>query len=423
VTYPTITVEAAFTVGGSFGTALVLDSATKGILDTNTLSAEVWTDITAYARAFSVRRGASRAEGPVLRFEAGTAQVTLDNSDRRFDPTNLSGPYVSAGVTQVTPMRAVRITATWDGTVYPVFRGYADAWDISYDEPAVSTCVLSATDATKVLSNYDRVALGSGVGAGENSGARVNRVLDSVSWPVGDEYRSVAVGDSMLQATTLDRSAWEELLKVQDSEIGHVFVDAAGRVVFRNRHALMEDPRSANVQGVFGDDAGEMPFVDADLSYDDTTLNNVVRIANVGGTQQTAEDVASQQQYLVHTYDRTDLILQSDEEASDYASFILYQTKDPELRFTDLSVTPHDDPGALFPQVLGRDFGDRISLTRDPPGGGSVTREAFVVGVSHEVGGPNEWRTTWALMSATKWSFMTFDNSTLGVLDANALAY
>jgi hypothetical protein len=421
--YPQIRVEAAFTVGGAFGTALVLDNATTGLLDTGTLSAEVWTDITAYATAFSTRRGASRAEGPILRFEAGTCQVTLDNADRRFDPTNLSGPYVSAGRTQVTPMRAVRIVATYDGTEYPIFKGYADAWDISYDEPAMSTCVLTATDATKVLADVDRVALGSAVGAGELSGARVNRVLDSASWPMGADFRTIAAGDSTLQGTTLDRSAWEELVKVQDSEIGQVYLDAAGRVVFRNRHANMEDARSATVQGAFGDQAGELPFDDAQIAYDDDALANLVRIANVGGTQQTAEDVASQREYLTHGHERTDLLLQTNAEAADYAAFILHQSKEPELRFSSLSLLPHDDPDALFPQVLGRDFGDRVRLTRRPPGGGTVTRDAFVVGVNHEVSGPNQWRTTWALQSATRWAFVTLDDASLGVLNSNALAF
>lgn len=421
MTYPTHVIEAAFTVGGAFGTALVLDSATVGLLDTNTLSAEVWTDITAYALGFSTRRGASRAEGPVLRFEAGSATIQLDNADRRFDPTNLSGPYVSAGATQVTPMRKVRISAVHNGTLYPVFTGYADSWAIAYQGSGMSTCTLTATDATKVLSNYDRVALDPGVGASELSGARVHRVLDSVSWPVDD--RTVAAGDTTLQATTMDRSAWEELVKVQDSEIGQVYVAAAGTVTFHNRQWLMESPSSATVQAAFGDGAAEIPFVDAGLSYDDTTLNNLVRIARVGGTQQVAEDVASQQTYLTHTYDRTDLIVESDTEAADYAAFILHQTRDPELRFTSLTVSGNDDQDVLFPHMLGRAFGDRISVTRRPPGGGTVFREAFIVGVSHEVHGPSEWLTTWALQSASYWSFLTLDNSVLGVLDSNALAY
>jgi len=163
--------------------------------------------------------------------------------------------------------------------------------------------------------------------------------------------------------------------------------------------------------------------VDAGLSYDDTTLNNLVRVARVGGTQQIAEDITSQQQYLVHTFDRTDLIVESDAVAADYAAFILYQTKSPELRFTSLTVAGNDDQDALFPHMLGRAIGDRIRINRVPPGGGIVSRDVFIAGVSHEVPGPNEWRTTWALQSASKWSFITLDNPTLGVLDANAIAY
>ena len=442
--YPTIRVEAAFTVGGAFGTALVLDNATTGKLDTGTLSAEVWTDITAYATAFSTRRGASRAEGPILRFEAGTCSVTLDNADRRFDPTNLSGPYVSAGKTQVTPMRSVRILATYNGTEYPIFRGYADSWDISYDEPAMSTCVLTATDATKVLSNVDRAALATAVGEGESSGERIHRVLDSASWPLGPDFRAIDPGKSTLQSTTMDRSAWEEMLKVQDSEIGAVFVDGAGRVVFRNRHANLESVLSTTVQGNFGDGLGlgawilgtgvlgsialgvstiESPFEDAVIVYDDDGLANVVRIANVGGNQQVAEDVGSQRDYLIHTYERTDLILQTDTEAATYAAFVLFAASEPELRFTSLSVMPHDDPDALFPQVLGREFGDRVRLTRRPPPGGDlVSRDSFIVGVTHEVSGPNQWRTTWALQSATKVGgpFLTLDNAASGVLDSTS---
>jgi hypothetical protein len=421
MTYPTIVVEAAFTVGGAFGTALVLDSLSVGTLDTNTLSAEVWTDITAYVLGFNTRRGASRADGPILRFEAGQATLTLDNADRRFDPTNLSGPYVSGGVTQVTPMRKVRISAVHNGTLYPVFTGFADSWDITYQGYGSSTCVLSATDATKVLSNQDRVALGSGVGASELSGARVSRVLDSMSWSTLD--RNIATGDSTLQETTMDRSVWEELLMVQDSEIGQVFVEADGSVTFRNRHYLMENPTSTTSQLTLGDGVGETPFVEAPISYDDTTLNNLVRIARTGGTQQSAEVVTSQTAYLIHTYDRTDLIVETDAEAADYAAFILYQTKDPELRFTAVTVNGNDNQDVLFPHMLGRQFGDLITITRDPPGGGSITRTAFIVGVSHEVPGVNEWRTTWQLQSATKWAFLTLDNTTTGVLDSNALAY
>lgn len=417
--FPTIKVEAAFAVGTT--SAFILDDPVKGVLGTATLSNEIWVDITEYARNITSRRGANRGEGPVLRFEAGTFTIELDNSDRRFDPTNTSGPYVAAGRSQVEPMREIRVTAEYRGTSYPVCTGYADQWDVSYSGPSVSTCILTATDATKILSNFDRVALETGVGAGELSGVRVHRVLNSVNWPIGK--RSIDSGNTALQATTMDRSAWEELLKVQDTEIGQVFIDARGYVVFRERQANMTSPESTEVQAGFGDGVGELPFLDTKIAYDDTTLINLARIGRVGGIQQTAEDLTSQQQYLTHTYDRTDLIHQTDEESADYAAFVLYQCKDPELRFTDLSLAGNEDD-ELFDHMLGREIGDLITVTRRPPGDGPVTtRQCFIVGIQHSVPGPNQWVTTFALQSATKWSFFTLDNGTLGTLDQNLIAF
>ena len=116
-----------------------------------------------------------------------------------------------------------------------------------------------------------------------------------------------------------------------------MFVEADGTVTFHNRHWLSENPTSTTVQLALGDGAGEVPFVDAPISYDDTTLANRVRIARVGGTQQTAEDVTSEQTYLVHVHERTDLIIETDTEAANYAAFILYQQKDPELRFESVA--------------------------------------------------------------------------------------
>lgn len=417
--FPTIRVEAAFVVATS--DALILDDPAKAVLDTATLSNEVWTDITPYAWSYRVNRGATRAEGPVLRFEAATLEVSLDNSDRRFDPTHLTGPYVLGGVSQVQPMRPVRVIAEYGGIAYPIFSGYADEWEISFDEPSDSTCVLTATDATKVMADFDRQPLVTAVGAGENSGARVHRILDSVNWPAGQ--REIDTGVAVLQATTLDRSGWDELLRVQDTEIGQVFIDARGYVVFRDRYANMLEAKSTTVQAVFGDGVGELPFVDHGIVNDHQALINVARVANAGGTQQTAEDTDSRLQYLTHTFEKTDLLMQSDDAAADYAAFVLYMCKDPELRFTDLKVTGNDDD-ALWPLMLGLEFGHRISLTRRPPGGGAaVTRECYIVGVAHEVPGPNEWRTTWALQPASRWSFMTLDDPTLGVLGSNAIAF
>jgi hypothetical protein len=422
VTFPQVSAEVGFAVGPSVGAYLVLDDPTRGKLGTGQLAPDaVFTDVTAYTRSFATTFGANRVDSPLLRYEPATLTLQLNDFDRRFDPANLSGPYVSGGVTQVTPMRAVRIRATYAGVTYEVYRGFADSWKTVYAGPNHSVVTLSATDGSKVLRSYSRTATAP-IGAGEDSGARVNRILDSVSWPDAD--RLISVGDTTLQATTLEGDALTELQLVQDTEMGELYIDAGGRVVFRNRQAICEDTRSNTVQAIFGDAAGELAATGGELStdYDEAALANVIRITRVGGAQQEASDALSVQNYLTHTHERGDLLMQTDTVAADYANYVLYHAKDPEQRFDVLKVYPQSDPDNLFPQVLGRKVGDRIRIKRRPPGGGTIDQEVFIRGIGHEVE-QEYWVTTWQLQSATTFSFLTLDDPTLGKLDQNALGF
>lgn len=420
---PKLRVEVAFGAATT-GTYLHLDDTKRGRLGTGTLgpAGGVWTDVSAYVQGCTITRGADRTPGAVQRPAAGTATLTLNNSDRRFDPTNLAGPYVSAGVTQVTPMRAVRIWAVWADVTYPLFRGSVDGWAIDYNGPNYSRAVVPCTDGTKILESYDR-AQSAPAGAGELSGARVNRVLDSVNWPAAD--RVIDAGMSTVQATTLAGSARAELELVAQTEIGEVYLDGSGRVVFRDRHAILTDARSATSQGLFGDGGGpELQYSDVTVEYDDKTLTNYVRVTRAGGAEQAAVDPVSVGTYLTSSYERSGLLLETDSEALEYARYVLHLGKDPELRFAQLVLHPEEPAKPLlYPHMLSREYGDRITIRRRPPGGGAlIERDVFIRGISHEVG--QSWRTTWSLQSATRYSFFTLDHSTSGRLSAgNALGY
>jgi len=100
------------------------------------VASPTWTNVTSYVREMTTNRGRSNDWDS---FE-GSAEVVLSNLDRRFDPFNASGPYYG----KLTPRRQIRITATYGGTTYPVFRGYVNGWppvwtDAGYD----STVTLS----------------------------------------------------------------------------------------------------------------------------------------------------------------------------------------------------------------------------------------------------------------------------------------
>lgn len=418
--FPVVSVEVAFSTGAADLGYFIFDHATRGKFDTGILAGDYFDDVSQYVNGARTSRGSSRFDGVYARAEAGRATVVFDNTDRRFDPTNLAGPYVdSLGETEIEPMRIFRIRATWADVTYDLWRGFADEWRLDYTNLATTT--LTGTDGTKVISNYDSVA-GGLVGGGETTGARINRILDNAGWPEPD--RQIDTGLTTVQSTDLANNAWTEVLLTSDTEIGETYFDAANRLVFRDRHAILTDTRSSTSQAVFGCDPGELGYDAVEVVNDDTQVRNIIRISRVGGTVQTAEDAASQIKYLRKTWGRSDLIMQTDAEAADYAAYVLSFSKDAELRFASLRVVPTTDPANLWPQVLGRELGDRITVKFTPPGGGSlIERDAFIRGIKHDIGAAS-WVTTWALQDAdTFLSFFTFDHAALGRFDHNAFAY
>lgn len=373
----------------------------------------------------TTKRGANRTQQPIQRYEAGTGEVTLANHDREFDPTHLTGPHVSGGQTQILPMRPIRIRATWNSVTYGLMRGFVDSWNLDWNGPNWSEVKVPFTDGFKVLAAVDRVPLETPVGAGEVSGARMNRILDSANWP--GLMRTISAGNSLLQATNLGNNALTECHLVADTEVGEFYIDGSGNAVYRNRHAILLDSRSKNPQATFGDLGSELKYRANGLSlvYDHTTLANLVNIARANGFEQSVTDTASVTAYLTQTFRRTDLLLQSDVESFSYAQWILFTSKNPELRFTSIVINPLRDPTNLFPQVLGREIGDRIRIRRRPPGGGAVIeRDCFIRGIQHHIT-PSTWLTTWALQSATDYgNFFTLNDASLGILGNGApMAY
>jgi len=356
---------------------LVLDDPTFGQLDAGALASSIdWSDITDYVVSFSVSRTSTRTQGPLWNYEAGTCSIVLDNSDGRFDPDNINGPYVNAGDSQVTPMVPVRISATFGSNSYDLFHGFADSWvpaDFTYDGDYVEL-TLSATDAFKVLSQINLATITS-EGAGAYSGDRIKDLLQRAGWYTSLEWQSLDKGDFQLQGTTLGSDALSLMRLAADSEVGQLYVNGSGAVVFRARSSTATNPRSNTVQAVFGDSPGtvhpdgtELPFAVVSRACDDTEYANDIQATRVGGTLQEAKDTTSIAKYLfARTYSRTDLILQTDSDALAWARFVLSISTRTLNRIDSIQINPVSDGQNLWPQVLGREVGDRIQVWVRPP--------------------------------------------------------
>jgi hypothetical protein len=369
--------------------ALFLNDPTKGLLNTGTLGGtEYHVSVLDDLRRITITRGASRADFPLIRYEAGGGALALLNLQRQYDPTNLNGPYVAGGVTQVEPMRPLLASAMWEGVDYPLIQAFIDTWALDWAGPNWSEASAPFTDGLRTLEEDKRQAV-SAVGAGELSGARVARILDSVGWPA--DKRAIDTGSVTLQATTLEGPALAELQAVAEAELGALYVRGDGVLVFRERTAVMTDPRATTSQAVFGDGGGdELPYKDGGLSlaYDTETLINRIIAQREGGAEVLLENLASQEKYLVHApVSSTSLLLEDDAAVEQWAGFLLQVSAAPELRFTSMEVWPRADPDRLWPQVLGREIGDRITV--------------------------DNWVTTWHFQSASAFTFFTLDVSRL----------
>lgn len=118
---------------------------------TGPFDSPVWVDISRFAMSFEMQRG---RQLELNRMEAGTATLVLDNSDRRFDPTNVNGPYYP----NLLPMKKFQIGMILSGIVYYIFTGYIESMTLQWENPGWSAVEVQLVDGFDFLSNKNIIS-------------------------------------------------------------------------------------------------------------------------------------------------------------------------------------------------------------------------------------------------------------------------
>lgn len=183
-----------------------------------------WVDVTCdVVSPFTLAAGTSEDQGIATRWEAASVAFTLVGDD--WDPWN--GPYQDLLGPEI-PVRC-RWRLTGDTTWSPLF--YGATIDAGWDwDPRTSTAAVTASDATRDLATFVGVKQAP-VGAGETAAARVVRWLDYARWDA--TRRDVTAGGVPLVDTDMAGKAWESLLDVADTDVALLYVDRAGKLVYR----------------------------------------------------------------------------------------------------------------------------------------------------------------------------------------------
>jgi hypothetical protein len=287
------------------------------------------------------------------------------------------------------------------------------------DEVAVYATSLAAGDVTTLYGG------GTNPWEADGTGTRIGKYLDRVAWPAGD--RTIATGISTLQLATLaGASALSLSQMVASSEQGQLFMGADGTVIFRDRHWRFENTSAITSQGTFGDAPGELDYSNIVTDGGEQFLTNHVRASREGGATTDVSDATSITKFYERIDEVSGLQNQSDLEVRDLANWRLGVHKNPIQRVTVLEVKPRTAPSTLFPQVLGRDIGHRLTEKRRPQNvGTALTYTTLVEGVSHNVT-KDDWVTQFYLSSSdsqTGVQPLILDDATFGILDTNVLAY
>ena len=392
---PLFTVEIGL---ASVVNAFTLDSSTKGQLSPATAPVVdvplgdtlgySWVAITDYVmEGLTFRRGATRAQGPFWRYEAGTASFEVDNLDGRFDPLNLSGPYVTAGVTELRPSLPVRISANVDGAVEVVWSGVVDTISLDYSSMTWSTAKFTCVDGVERLQAADLPELTTAAGAGDTVAARIGRILDRVNWPAEARDLNAATGNT-LQASTLAAAAWADIQLAADSDAGYLWIDRKGNVVYRTRGYVTTSPTMT-----FSSDPAVdgLDFTGLDVTRDVAQVFNSVSLARAGSTQTTVQDVVSQATIgQVRGFSRNDMQCETDAQLADVSSWILANYSTLVTRIEEIRLAPPADTALLssgyWLALVRLELGDVVRVVHRTPDGRSITVDAVVRGISWSAG-------------------------------------
>jgi hypothetical protein len=332
-------------------------------------------------------------------FATATSTVTVNDGL----PHHIAGVWETSGSVRIyvdgvdsTTTPASATAAAYSGT-HTMIVGGGDAFGPNYtilgvagvyDEPAVYGTALSAA---RVAAHAEARAT---PWRADTPAARITRVLDHVAWRA--DQRDLDTGTSTLQSADIaGRSALDHLERVAASDYGVVFIAGDGDLTFLSRATLWARTAAAT----FGDDpadTAELGYWNPRPEYTDALIRNDVTVSRAEGVAQHYEDTASVAAYLRHSHVIDGLIHDDDLLSRAIAEYVASEYAQPRRRISALTIRPLGNPTVLFPQVLGRELGDVITVIDRPAGGTANQADYAIEGVAHTVT-PGGWETTWSL--------------------------
>jgi hypothetical protein len=407
-----ITVSFDFSSGATFGYPLTLDDAKYGLLGTGTLGSETINkvvDLTPDVRQITIRRGRN-----IMRdqYEAGTAVIRVIDPDSNFNPQNVNSIFFGF----LTPLRKIRVSASFEGSTYFLFSGYTTDYVYYYPQGEETGYVdIQCVDAFRLMQQAGIVSVASAP-AGQNTGARVAAILDQVRWP--SNMRSLDTGSTLCVADpSTNRTSLDALLNAAFSEQGAFYINSSGTAIFKNRPNTITAASHTPIE--FNQTSG-IPYKNLTFAFDDKLIINSAGMTRVGGSQQISENEASITKYFPHQLNQENLVCQTDADALNIARIYVATRQETTIRIDAMTVDLLDS-SVPTGTMLNMDYFQPLKITNIQPDGSSIVKTLQCQGLAWDIT-PNQMQVTVTTLESPTDGF-TLNSEVQGIIGTSVLAY
>lgn len=410
-----ISVSFDFSSGAQFGYPFTIGDSKYGIIGVSQLASSFVpipiVDLTPNVRQITINRGRNIQRD---QYEAGTAIIRVIDPDSNFNPQNVNSIYYP----YLTPLRKIRVSATYDGTSYFLFSGYTTEYRYSYDQAENMGYVdIYVADAFRLF-QLSQVTTVADATAGQDTGTRINKILDAVGFP--SNMRTISTGNSLCQADPgTNRTVLSALKNAEFSEQGALYVDGSGTVIFKNRNEVVSS--IANTPTEFAQDTvGMQPYKSLVFAFDDKLIINQSQMTRVGGVTQYAENATSVAKYFPHGYNQTELVIDTDANALNIARTYVATRAETTIR-VDSALIDLLDPNVSTSSILHLDYYDVVKIYNNQPDGSTLIKTLQVQGLSWDIN-PFKMQVSLTTLEPTCDGFV-INSSERGIIGISAMTW
>jgi hypothetical protein len=379
-------VKINLTGGASFGEPFVLGSSRLGFAELASGSTVI-VDVSNQVSKIDTRKERNLYQDKYL---SGTATVRILDQNGDWNPQNVSSPLYP----NLVPLRSIQISANYSGTTYGIFKGYITEYLYTYpiDQNELGYVDLICSDGFKLLFNSN-VTTVTGQVAGQDTGTRIDKILNTVGWPVSQ--RSIQTGNTTCVADPATvRTGLAAIQTAEFTEQGAFYIDKSGNAIFKNRQFVYDAQAVAPTKFSNATGSSDISYAGITFAHDDKTIVNQATVTRIGGTAQTYSDATSVAQYFLHSVTAEQMLMQTDANALALATAYVTTRKDTTIRIEsimlDLVTLAY---GAGIVAALDLDYFDTMEITNVNVSGTTIVKKLQCQGIAHSIT-PNTWKTT-----------------------------